>query len=241
MSGRRILCVVVSLGGYEKTVESIKDQTFPVSKIVVADKPFPQFRYVGERAGMAMRDALSKECLGNFTHILRVDGDTILPRNFVDESIKLDADLVGCGGYSQLLSMSAFKDLFGCIYPVDFAEDTVVSQEVIHSEKHVYKKYVVHPLRPAPKKYSLNSWIRNGEARYRTGVSFPLTCLSFRDSRSSTLVGFKAILIIMGFLCAKIRGAKRYSFVTSKVFKQSSRATNLSASTQKQLIVRKKA
>jgi hypothetical protein len=217
MSGVRILCVVVSLGGYEKTVESIKQQTVPVSKLVVADNPFPQFRYVGERAGMAMRKALSQECLENFTYILRVDGDTLLPRNFVEESLKLNADLVGCGGYAQLLKVSAFQDLFDGVYPVDFAEDTVISQAVILSQNHIYRRYVVQPIRPAPRKYPITSWIRSGEARYKIGISFLLTCLSFRDRRSSTLVGFKSILIIIGFLSAKIRGAKQYSFATSKL------------------------
>lgn len=227
MSGRRILCIVVSLGGHEKTIESIKHQTFPVSKIVVADKRFPQFRYVGERAGMAMRDALSKERLEDFTHILRVDGDTLLPRKFVEESLKPNADLVGCGGYAQLLKVSAFQDLFGGIYPVDFAEDTVLAQAIILSPKHVYHRYVVHPIRPAPKKYPITSWIKTGEARYRIGISFLLTCLSFRDYRSSTPVGFKAILIVMGFLSAKIRGAKQYPFAASNSFKQNDNNSKL--------------
>ncbi|MCW4035373.1 MAG: hypothetical protein CW716_00070 [Candidatus Bathyarchaeum sp.] len=216
MSGPRILCVVVSLGGYDKTVESINRQTCPVSKLVIANKPFPEFKYIGERAGMAMRDALSKECLDDFTHILRVDGDTVLPKNFVEESLKSNADLVGCGGYAQLLTVSVFKDLFAYIYPVDFAEDTVISQAVIRSPHHVYSKYVVNPVNPLPKKYPITSWIKNGEARYRIGISFLLTCLSFRDRRSSTLVGFKSILIVMGFLRAKMSGCKQYSFVTSR-------------------------
>jgi len=215
MSGPRILCVVVSLGGHDNTVDSIKNQTCPISKLVIADKPFPQFRYVGERVGMAMRDALSKIRLDDFTHILRVDDDTILPKNFVEESLKLNADLVGCGGFAQLLKTSAFKDLFGNIYPVDFAEDTVLSQAVIRSPKHVYSKYVVNPIIPPPKKYPISSYIANGEARYRIGIPFLLTCLSFRDHRSSNLVGFKSILIIMGYLRAKIRKYEQYPFVTS--------------------------
>jgi hypothetical protein len=73
-------------------------------------------------------------------------------------------------------------------------------------------------MKPSPKKYPTILWIKNGEARYRTGISFLLTCLSFRDRRSSTLVGFKVILIIMGFLRAKIRGDKQYPFVKSKKF-----------------------
>jgi hypothetical protein len=205
MSGHKVLCVVVTLGGYGRTVESVKQQTYPVSKLVIANEPFPQFQSVGERTGMAMRNALSKERLDDFTHILRVDGDTILPKNFVEESLKLNADLVGCGGYAQLLKNSAFKQLFNNTYPVDFAEDTVLAEAVIRSPRHVYSKYVVKPITPAPIKYPITSWIKNGEFRYKTGMSFLLTCLSFRDYRSSTLVGFKSVLIIMGFLRAKVR------------------------------------
>jgi hypothetical protein len=60
--------MVVSLGGYGKTVDSINQQTFPVSKLVIADKPFPSYKCVGERAGLAIRDALSLECLDDFTN-----------------------------------------------------------------------------------------------------------------------------------------------------------------------------
>ena len=151
-----------------------------------------------------MRNALAKEELDSFGYILRVDGDTILPKNFVEESLKLNADLVGCGGYAQLLKMSTFKDLFDNVYPVGFAEDTVLTQAVIRSPHHIYSKYAVKPITPAPKKYPLSSWIKNGEFRCKIGVPFLLTCLSFRDRRSSTLVGFNSILIIMGFLRAKI-------------------------------------
>jgi hypothetical protein len=147
------------------------------------------------------------------SQILRVDGDTVLPQNFIEESLKLNADLIGCGGYPQLLKVAAFKDLFDYVYPVDFAEDTVLSQAVILSSNHVYKKYVVQPIRPPPRKYPLALWIKNGESRYRTGIPFPYTCLSFRDRRSTTFVGFKAILIIMGFLRAKMRRMPQYSFV----------------------------
>ncbi|PVX27759.1 MAG: hypothetical protein CW716_00610 [Candidatus Bathyarchaeum sp.] len=204
MSGPRVLCVVVSLSDCDRTVESVKQQTCPVSKLVIANKEFPQLRYAGERAGMAMRNALTEEQLDKFSHILRVDGDTILPKNFVEESLKLKADLVGCGGYAQLLKTSTFKDLFDNMYPVDFAEDTVLTETVIRSPHHSYSKYVVKPITPAPKKYPPSSWIKNGEFRYKIGMSFLLTCLSFRDRRSSTLVGFNSILIIMGFLRAKI-------------------------------------
>jgi hypothetical protein len=153
---------------------------------------------------MAMRNALAKEQLDDFSYILRVDGDTILPKNFVEESLKLNADLVGCGGYAQLLKTSTFKELFDNVYPVDFAEDTVLTEAVIRSPNHSYSKYVVKPITPAPKKYPLSSWIKNGEFRYRIGMPFLPTCLSFRDRRSSTLVGFNSVLIIMGFLRAKI-------------------------------------
>ena len=88
MPGTKILCVIVSLGGYENTLQSVKDQTIHPNKIVIADKPFPQFKYAGERAAMAMRDALSKEALDEFTHILRVDGDTVLQRDYIEHSLQ---------------------------------------------------------------------------------------------------------------------------------------------------------
>ncbi|UCC58204.1 MAG: glycosyltransferase family 2 protein [Candidatus Bathyarchaeum sp.] len=215
MFGTKILCVIVSTGDYEKTLQSIKDQTVQPEKIVIADKPYPQFRFVGERVGMAMRDALSREKLDNYTHILRVDGDTILQKDHVQHSLSKNVDLVGGGGYAQLLKVSAFKDLFNCDYPVDFAEDSCLSWAVIYSNKHTFHKGK-KPILPSPKKYPIQSWLEYGAARNRFGYSLFRTLAAFRNYRSTTFVGFKIIWVILGYLLAKAQRQKQHSFVKLK-------------------------
>ena len=215
MSGVKILCVIVSLDGYEKTLQSVKDQTVQPVKIVIADKPFPQFRFVGERVGMAMRDVLLKEKLDEYTHILRVDGDTILPKNYVKYSLSKNVDLVGMGGYAQLLRVSAFEDLFDCIYPIDFAEDSCLSWAVIYSNRHTFDKGK-KPVLPPQKKYPVQSWLEYGACRYRFGYSFFRTLASFRNYRSTTFVGFKVLWVIMGYLWAITQQQKKHDFVELK-------------------------
>jgi hypothetical protein len=215
MSGIKILCVIVSLCGYEKTLQSIKDQTVQPKKIVIADKPYPQFRFVGERVGMAMRNALSREKLDNYTHILRVDGDTILPKDYIQHSLSKNADLVGRGGYAQLLKVSAFKDLFNCVYPIDFAADSCLSWAVIYSNKHTFHKGK-KPILPSPKKYPIQSWLEYGACRQRFGYSIFKTLAAFRNYRSTTFVGFKIVWVILGYLRAKIQHQKQHNFVKLK-------------------------
>ena len=82
-----------------------------------------------------MRDALSKEKLDDFTHVLRVDGDVILPKRFIEAALNLNVDLVGRAGYAQMITTKAFKELFDNMYPVSFAEDSVLSHTVISSKK----------------------------------------------------------------------------------------------------------
>jgi hypothetical protein len=214
MSGVKILCIIVSLGGYEKTLQSVKNQTVQPVKIVVADKPFPQFRFAGERAGMAMRDVLSREKLDDYTHILRVDGDTVLPKDFIEHSLNKNVDLVGWG-YAQLLRVSAFMNLFNGVYPVDFAEDSCLSLAVIYSNKHTFDRGK-KPILPPPRKYPVQSWLEYGACRYRLGYSLLRTLAAFRNYRSTTFVGLKIVWVFMGYLRAKIQHQKKQNFVNLK-------------------------
>jgi hypothetical protein len=215
MSGNKILCVIVSDCGCEKTLQSVKDQTIQPEKIVIADKLYPQFRFIGERVGMAMRDALSGENLDNYTHVLRVDGDTILPNDHIQYALNKNADLVGDGGYAQLLRVSAFKDLFNGVYPVDFAEDSCISWAVIYSNKHTFHKGK-KPILPSPKKYPIKSWLEYGACRHRFGYSILRTMAAFRNYRSTTFVGFKIVWIMLGYLLAKAQHQNQHDFVKLK-------------------------
>jgi hypothetical protein len=215
MFGAKILCVIVSLVGYQKTFQSVKDQTVQPDKIVIANKPFPQFRFVGERAGMAIRDVLLKEKLDDYTHILRVDGDTILPKDYIEHSLSKNVDLVGMGGYAQLLRVSAFKDLFGCVYPIDFAEDSCLAWAVIYSNKHTFDKGKT-PILPPSKKYPVQAWLEYGACRYRFGYSLFRTFAAFRNFRSTTFVGLKIVWVIMGYLRARTQHQKKHDFVKLK-------------------------
>jgi len=201
MSGAKILCVVVTLGGHGKTLASIHRQTVKPDLILIADKKFDR-QFAGERAGCAMRHALSQVNLDNFTHILRVDGDTVLPDTFIESALEQKADLVGSAGYAQLLAVKAFKELFGGIYPIAYAEDSVIHSTVLNSDKHVFVETPVKPILPPAKKYSKESWVKNGEEYYKLGYSIFGVLFTFKNHRSKTLVGFNLFYILKGWLKA---------------------------------------
>lgn len=209
--GTKILCIVVSLGAAEKTIESIHTQTIEPLKIVFANKKY-NFRYVGERAGSAMRDALSKENLDDFTHVLRVDGDVTLPKRFIEAALNLDADLVGRSGYAQMITTKAFKELFDNRYPVACAEDSVLSHTVIASNKYTFAEPPIKPILPEPKKYSKDAWEKSGEEYYKLGYSVLGVLFTFKNHRSTTPVGFNVFHIIKGWLKAFVQKQEVHEF-----------------------------
>ena len=162
-----------------------------------------------------MREALSKEKLENYTHILRVDGDTTLPKDYIEHSLNLNTDLVGSVGYAQLLKVSAFQDLFNCEYPIDFSEDSCLAFAIIYSNKHVFHKGK-KPNLPPPKKYSKDSWIEYGTCRHRLGYSFLRTLAAFKNHRSTTFVGLNIFWVVIGYFLAKAQRQKKHEFVKLK-------------------------
>ena len=211
----KILCVLVSLGGFEETLKSIRSQTVQPAKIVIADKPYPEFKFVGERAGMAVRKVLKNEPLNKYSHFLRVDGDVFLPPTFIEESVKLGADLVGWG-YAQLMTISSFLELFGGVYPVFFAEDSVLVQKIRYSCKHSFAQYVVKPILPQATKYRREKYVETGKACYMLGFSLFHVMVFFKNRRSRTLVGFNVVYVVAGWLLFFVRHAPKFDFANKK-------------------------
>ncbi len=215
MCGPKVLCVVVSLDHPAATLQSIFNQTVKPSKVVVAHKSYSQYRYVGERVGRAINHVLSYENLGDYTYLLRVDGDTVLPRDFLEKMLQLNVDLAGYGGYAQLLRMPTFLEAFKGVYPQVFGEDSVV-HHTIHELGYNHRGYIVEPIKPASKKYPADVWVQNGVLKYRLGYSLPMVLRSVKDYRSATLVGFNVVFLFAGYCLAYFRRLKKFWFVKEK-------------------------
>ena len=127
----KILTVIPVLNRYsEKTIESLLEQTIKPSKIIVAaGHPSiceecsshgiecyfvkPNFtEHTGIRMTKAMNFALKFLNLNDYDFILKVDDDVVLPPNFIERCLKLDADCVGGSGCAQMFKINTFIDLF---------------------------------------------------------------------------------------------------------------------------------
>jgi len=51
--------------------------------------------------------------LEDYDYLLRVDADIILPKRFIEENLKAEADYVGKAGYCMLIKVSPFLKVFG--------------------------------------------------------------------------------------------------------------------------------
>jgi hypothetical protein len=108
-----------------KCLLSVTNQTLPIQKIVIlsqkSNKPS-----IAERVSEVLNEGLSRIDLTHFDYILRIDGDTVIPSNFLEENLKIDADLCGRAGYAQVIKVSTFlKVMSGKFNP--FSDDSYLS------------------------------------------------------------------------------------------------------------------
>ena len=215
MCGPKVLTIIVTRNGNsEATLQSIKNQTYKVCRTVFADKIYPETMSVGKRCGSAMRHALLQINLDEFTHFLRVDGDVTLPSTFLEETLKLNVAVVGHAGYAQLVKIRPFKKVLG-LYPIFDAEDSYVVRALRESGCS-YSDYAVKPCLPPPKKYRKQQWFLTGTIRYQLGCSIFNVLFCWKDRRSSTLVGFNCLHIILGYIHAWTTKTSKCWFVKEK-------------------------
>lgn len=91
-----------------ETVQSILAQTVPVEMLAFLPKKVNK-PTINDRITQVLNDGLTRFHLEEFDYLLRVDGDTILPSNFIEENLTLNADLCGKTGCAMLIKMSTFR------------------------------------------------------------------------------------------------------------------------------------
>jgi hypothetical protein len=93
-----------------KTLQSLLNQTVPLNMIVVMMQHVPGSN-LGRKVSFLFNKAMSRISFQEYDYILRVDGDVILPSNYLEKNMELHADVVGTGGYAMLLKTSTFKKI----------------------------------------------------------------------------------------------------------------------------------
>ncbi len=139
----RVLAVVPTLNeSIERTIQSIKRQTHPISAIGVVSAKGPLTEgvdlavvcqpnlgeCVGRRVAKALNFLLQNVTLGDYHYILRVDSDVVLPPNFVEANLSIHGDIVGTCGYAMLIRVEPFVDNFAGRFPEVCADDSYLAQ-----------------------------------------------------------------------------------------------------------------
>ncbi|MCQ5363292.1 MAG: glycosyltransferase family 2 protein [Candidatus Methanomethylicia archaeon] len=157
----KILAIIPVLSKYPKeTIESLLSQTIKPSKIVVAAGSQsvckdcsvhgvecyfiePDLtKHVEIRVAKAINFALQFTNVNDYDYILKVDDDVSLPPNFIELSLKLDADCVGGSGCAQMFKISTFMALFKGRFPEVVSDDTYCEFMIIACGK----KYAKWPI-----------------------------------------------------------------------------------------------
>jgi len=224
-----ILAVIPTLNDDPtSTIKSIINQTIKVSKILVAvgskelyqkllstkRNSIKEFFYVkpnfqdplGKRVAVALNTVLSKVQLREYDYLLRVDADTILPKRFLEENLKVDADCVARGGYAMLIKMSSFIKFFNGRFAVVEAEDSYIGFKLL-SQGRTVKSWILPPRlnRESGVHHSWRYYFIRGLARYKFGYE-PLHVFGslYRDIRNA--------FTILGYLTALLKRMERHDF-----------------------------
>ena len=201
----------------EVTMKSIRDQTVGNLSILVITKKMSLNIPVGIRVARTINSFADDDfsswwiMLKNNDYILRTDDDAYLPPNFLEENLKLNADVVGSSGYGQLIKTKPFMFCLNGRFPEVIAEDSYI----FYYFKYLGLKacgYKVRPEKLKRKKHNLQYWLNVGGERYRIGYLPHMVILSFRDSISGFNVGFNAFYIFLGYILSSIKRLKKYPF-----------------------------
>ncbi|MCR8433208.1 MAG: glycosyltransferase family 2 protein [Crenarchaeota archaeon] len=204
----QIFVVVGSKRLYEKLVSTNENKD--IVKIFYVK---PDFRDpLGKRVAKALNYALSMVELNNYDYLLRVDADTVLPKRFIEENIKVNADYVGKSGYAMLLKMNCFLRVFkGRFIEVAF-EDTHMGLKLL-SQGYSVQSWALPP-KLKRKSGAHHSW------RYYFIRGMELYKLGYEPVHMVELIrhDIRNIFAILGYFAAIIKRARRYD-IASWVFR----------------------
>lgn len=205
----RVLCTVVALPKdlNPNTVPSIKRQTVPVEKIVMVNrrgKGETRPWWAAHRIASAFNQAIEKEDLNRYDYILRVDGDVVLPPNFVEENLRQDADVVGTCSYAMLIRIPPFlRAMGGRLYPEN---DDAYLRAKLQSCGYRIAQLKVKPIvirKPGTHQGPRYFTVR-GREQYRLGYEPVHTLLTIREGNPRNL------LLLFGYVAAWLQKEPKY-------------------------------
>lgn len=163
----KILCIVPSLPESlrTETVRSILNQTYPIEMLIFLPRKINK-RTLNDRIIKVLNDGLSCIHLETFDYLLRIDGDTIIPPNFLGENLKEHADCCGKAGCAMLIKISTFLRLMNGRFS-SISDDTYLGLKFMMEGATVipWKVRAIHESRVA----GLDDYLYRGKSLYMVG------------------------------------------------------------------------
>lgn len=109
---KKILCLVPSSLDHIRPdcIPAIESQTVKIDKLVI--EPLPEGGELFDRVMSSANNALKRVDITNYDYILRVDGDCVLGKRYLERALNGDYDLYG-PGCAMLLKVSTFQKVMG--------------------------------------------------------------------------------------------------------------------------------
>jgi hypothetical protein len=117
-----ILAIVVSREDPSAALRDLHDQSIVPDSVTVSDHRFPD-RATGLRVAKSLNRTLSEVPWRRYEYVLRIDGDSRIPPDFVQRAISEGADVVGSGA-SGLLFKTRVLEAMGGRWPEVEPEDS---------------------------------------------------------------------------------------------------------------------
>jgi len=165
----KILCVILSLPEQLKfdTIKSVLAQSVPVEMIVLLTKKSKKPLLI-ERIPDALNEGFGHINLSHFDYILRLDGDTILGKDFLKNNLVGEPDCLGCG-YAFLIKVQPFLELMnGKFHPL--CDDTYLGTKFLQYGKKSEGGFKEWPLYSGPhESLDVKYLIDRGKLEYMLG------------------------------------------------------------------------
>jgi hypothetical protein len=201
---KKILCVIPSLPQdlSRATIPSILGQTHPIDILLVLPKKV-EGGTLAERLSWILNDGLSHVRLEDFDYILRVDGDVVLPLDFVEKNLEGEPDLRGDVGSAQLIKTSTFlRVMKGRFHPE--SDDHYLGLRYVKEKCKVYGDYLVKPFMVRGHEHQgVRYYLDSGTLEYKLGFE-PIHLIA------KGLRNWRNIFVIIWYFVAMLRRESKF-------------------------------
>lgn len=151
-----------------RTLMAVLNQTHPVAMVLILPAESSKSN-VAEKVSEVLNEGFGHIHLEDFDYILRVDGDTILPTNFVAENLKDEPDICGQAGYALLFRVKPFLSLLGGNLNPE-SDDSYITAKFLSAGLKV-TKWKVRPilLRKSGGSHGCAYYLHRGKVMYKLG------------------------------------------------------------------------